>query len=472
MLGVRFVISADDGSVFEGIFVPKSLREATSGRAWVRAMLWAEAALAVAGARSGLFPLEDAEKIAYFCRSGELADQIHPDDLAREARASGNPVPPLVKLLTAAVGEAAGEEAARYIHRGATSQDILDTAAMLVTRDALDLMLADLDLLAADCARLSGEHRNTLMAGRTLMQQALPTTFGLKAAGWLYSVVSAGREVRRVRDALPAQLGGAAGTLASLGDSGIRVLEEFAAELGLSEPVVPWHALRGPFAGVGAALSLGSGTVDKISRDIILMAQTEVGEVSEPAGEGRGGSSTLPHKRNPVLCVTALAASRRGQSEAAALLGTMDHEHERAAGAWHSEWEPLTGALRYTGGAVALLREAVCGLEVHAQRMRENLDLTGGLLLAENLTTLAARNLGRLEAHERVKAACKRVLSDGGGTLEEEVAADEALSAALGDGGMVRALDPAHYLGSAAEFVDRALRDHESYLEERPEESR
>lgn len=459
------MVSPDSEDLFAPVFVPDALRGATGGAAWVRAMLEAEAALALAGARGGLFPMKDAEGIAATCRSGELSDGIPPGELGRESRAPGNPVPPLVKRLTVAVRDSVGEEAARYVHRGATSQDIMDTAAVLVARDALGIVLADLDLLAAGCARLADEHRDTLMPGRTIMQQALPTTFGLKAAGWLSSVVVAARGTRELGESLPAQLGGAAGTLASLGDSGIRVAEEFAAELELREPVLPWHAFREPVAGLGATLSLLSGTVGKVARDVVLMAQTEVGEVAEPPGEGRGGSSTLPHKRNPVLCVTAIAASRRGRDQGAALLGAMDHEHERAAGAWQAEWEPLCDALRSTGGAVALVREAVCGLEVNAGRMRENLDLTDGLLLAENLTTIAARNLGRLAAHERVKAACQRTLS-GGGTLEEEVLSDEELADALGDGGVGRALDPQNYLGSAARFVDRALGDYETYLQE------
>ncbi|WP_240432582.1 3-carboxy-cis,cis-muconate cycloisomerase [Rubrobacter indicoceani] len=460
----------DSGDVFEGIFVSEALRKTTDGGAWVRAMLAAEAALALAGARAGLFPLEDAEAIASVCRSVEADAGLSAEALALKARASGNPVPPLVERLTTAVREATGEEAARYVHRGATSQDVLDTAAMLVTRDAIGLILTDLDRLCAALAALADGHRATLMSGRTLMQHAVPTTFGLKAAGWLSSLVAAGQGLRRAGETLPAQLGGAAGTLASLGEPGIRVLEEFASELGLREAAVPWHTHRHPVAGVGGALSLTCGTVGKIAGDLVLLAQTEVGEVAEAPGGGRGGSSTLPHKRNPILSVTAVSAGRRGRAEAAALLGAMDHEHERAAGAWHAEWGTLTGALRYTGGAVALTREAVSGLEVNVRRMRENLGLTDGLLLAENLTTLAARNLGRLEAHERVGAACRRVLS-GGGTLREEVAADSDLAAALGKDGAARALDPERYLGSAGEFVDRALDEYRTYLTERPEES-
>ena len=245
------------------------------------------------------------------------------------------------------------------------------------------------------------------MADRTLLQQAFPTTFGIKAAGWLVAVLEARRAVLDVRSSrLAAQLGGAAGTLASLGGSGISVLGEFARELELAEPALPWHTERTRVAEVGAVLSLVAGALGKISLDIILMAQTEVGEVTEPASVGRGGSSTLPHKRNPILSVTAAANVRRMQALSRTLAGAMVGEHERAAGAWHSEWEALSGALALTGGAAAAVREVTEGLEVRPEKMRENLDATGGMLLAENVTTVAADRLGWLKAHDLVKTAC------------------------------------------------------------------
>jgi 3-carboxy-cis,cis-muconate cycloisomerase len=346
------------GKLFRPIFVPDEFREAVSGRAWLEAMLDAERALAVAEARVGLIPVEAAEAIASCCDAG--SGLFDPEELGREGRGAGNPVPALVKALTRAVSEVS-EDAARYVHKGATSQDITDTAAMLVSRRALTLILAEVEGIAAACARLAEDHRDTLMAGRTLLQQALPTTFGLKAAGWLVAVLEARRRLLDMRGSgLAAQLGGAAGTLASLGDSGTFVLEEFALELGLSEPVVPWHTARSRITEVGGVLSLAAGTLGKISQDIILMAQTEVGEVAEPLGEpgeGRGGSSTLPHKRNPVLSVTALANTCRVQDLSRTFQAAMIGEHERAAGAWHSEWEALSDALALTGGAAAAIRE-------------------------------------------------------------------------------------------------------------------
>jgi 3-carboxy-cis,cis-muconate cycloisomerase len=337
---------------FDAIFVPDAMREAVSDRAWLEAMLKTEAALARAQARVGLIPAEAAHEVAEDCRP----ERYDLDQLAHEARSAGNPVPALV--------EAAASE---WFHQGATSQDIVDTAAMLVSRDALELIHADLDAVAAACARLAEQHRETPMAGRTLMQRAEPTTFGLKAAGWLVEVLDARLWLWALR--LPAQLGGPTGTLASMGGHGPAVLGEFATALGLEEPVLPWHANRMLPATLGAALAVTAGALGKIALDVELLAQTEVGEVSS----GRGESSSMPHKRNPVEAVRVRACARRVQAAAGSLLsGVSDHEHERAAGAWHAEWAPLTEALACTGGAAAAAREMLDGLQVNPDRMREN----------------------------------------------------------------------------------------------------
>jgi 3-carboxy-cis,cis-muconate cycloisomerase len=440
------------GELFRPIFVPDRFRDAVGGRAWVKAMLDAESALAAAEARAALIPSEAAEVIASRCD----ASLFDPEEIGEGGRAAGNPVPPLVRALTAAVSEVS-EDAARYVHKGATSQDITDTAAMLVAKHALTLILTDADGIAAACARLAEAHRDTLMAGRTLLQQALPTTFGLKAAGWLVSVLEARRKLLDVRSArLAVQLGGAVGTLASLGRSGPSVLEQFARELDLAEPALPWHTDRTRISELGDALSLLAGVLAKISRDVILLSQTEVGEVAEPAGEGRGGSSTLPHKQNPILSVTAAASAHRVQDLSQTLGAAMVGEHERAAGAWHSEWEALSDALALTGGAVAAVREVAEGLQVHSEKMRENLDMTGGLLLAENVTALAAGRLGRLKAHDIVQAVARRV-TDNGKPFREELLAEPALREVLSPEDIDAALDPAGYLGSTGALVDRAL---------------
>ena len=448
------------GDLFGPIFVPDAFRQAVSGRAWLQAMLDAEAALAAAEARVGLIPAEAAAAIASCCD----ADLFDAGEIGHSGRAAGNPVPALVRALTGEVRKAS-EDAARHVHRGATSQDVTDTAAMLVCRRSLGLILDEVDGIAGACARLAEEHRGTLMPGRTLLQQAIPVTFGLKAAGWLVAVLEARRRLQELRaSGLAAQLGGAAGTLASLGESGLPVLREFALEVGLAEPPVPWHTDRTRVSNIGDALSLLAGVLAKVSRDIILMAQTEVGEVAEPAGAGRGGSSTLPHKRNPILSVTAAASARRVQDLARTLQAAMAQEHERAAGSWHSEWEPLSEALALAGGAAANVREATAGLEVHPEKMRENLGATGGMLLAENVTTVASEKLGRLEAHDLVEAACRRALEHGR-HLREELLQDARIREALSETEIDAALDPAGYLGSAGAFVDRAL---ELYHSEEP----
>ena len=441
------------GELFGPIFVPDEFREAVSGRAWLRAMLDAEGALAIAQARAGLIPQQAAEIIVSCCD----VDRFDPEEIGRKGRAKGNPVPPLVRALTEAVS-GVSEDAAGHVHKGATSQDIMDTAAMLVSRHALGLILTEVEGISAACARLADTHRDTMMPGRTLLQQALPTTFGLKAAGWLVSMLEARDRMFAVREwGLAVQLGGAAGTLASLGPAGTRVLGEFARELDLVEPVVPWHTDRVRISDIGGALSLVAGVLGKISQDVILMAQTEVGEVAEPAGEGRGGSSTLPHKRNPILSVTAAAGARRVFDLAHTLQAAMVGEHERAAGAWHSEWDALSDALALAGGAAAAVREVTEGLEVYPEKMLENLNATGGLLLAENVTTVAAQHLRRLEAHDLVEEASHRAL-EGGKPLREELLSEPRLGEVLSEEEIDAALDPAGYLGSAGEFVDRALK--------------
>jgi 3-carboxy-cis,cis-muconate cycloisomerase len=412
--------------LFGPLYVPDAVRDAVADRAWLQAMLDAEAALAAAEARAGVIPADAAAAIRDACDAG----RFDLDALGAAARGPGNPVPPLVRELSAAAGP--------YVHHGATSQDILDTAAMLVARRALELVDAELRGVADACARLAEEHRDTLLPARTLLQQALPTTFALKAAGWLVAVCEARSRLAGV--GLAAQLGGAAGTLAALGPDGPAVLREFAAELGLDEPVVPWHTARGRVAELGAALAVAAGAVAKIGLDVALMAQTEVGEVAEGAP---GGSSTLPHKRNPVAATLARACALRVNGAAGVLLAAMAQEHERAAGAWHAEWEALRDALALTGGAAAAARASLEDLRVDAARMRANLDLMDGLLLAERVAVLT----GDRDAVERAASAS--------GSFRDALLADPALRDAIGD--VDTALDPAGYLGSANAFVDRAL---------------
>ena len=432
--------------LFGTLFLPDRVRDAVGDEAWLAAMLEFEAALATAEARVGVIPGEAAAAIAAACE----AERFDAEALGREGRAAGNPAVPLVRALTDAVEG----DAARFVHWGATSQDVMDTAAMLVARRARAVIAEELDRVAAACARLADEHRDTAMPGRTLLQQALPTTFGLKAAGWLCAVDDARRRLAALP--LAVELGGAAGTLASLAPDGVGVLRRMAEELGLEEPVVPWHTARARVADLGAALALAAGALEKIARDVTLLAQTEVAEVAEPADGGRGGSSTLPHKRNPAGSVLAIACAGRVRGEASILLAAMAQEHERAAGGWQAEWEALSGALAYTGGAAAAIREVLEGLEVRSERMRENLDMTGGLVLAESVSLALGRRIGRSQAHRLVEAASRRAVETGR-PLREELLVDEAVRAELSEEEIDRALAVDGYAGAAGEFVERAL---------------
>jgi 3-carboxy-cis,cis-muconate cycloisomerase len=331
---------------FERLFVPAALASAVSDTAWLGAMLRAERAL---GRARGVEHDEAAFDPALY----------DVERLAEEGRAEGNPVPALVRALR----ERAGEEA----HRGATSQDIVDTAAMLVARDALALVLQELDGAAAECAGLAAAHRSTPAAARTLLQQAVPTTFGYRAALWLSGLLDACDRIEALR--FPAQLGGAAGTLAAFGADGLAIAARFAAELDLDEPVAPWHTNRAPVADVGAALGAVASACGKIGLDVVLLSQPEVGEVAEGAG---GGSSTMPHKRNPARAVLARSCARLVRANASVLVAG-EYEEERAAGAWQAEWPALSSALAYAGGAAAAVRESLAALEIDADRMRANM---------------------------------------------------------------------------------------------------
>jgi 3-carboxy-cis,cis-muconate cycloisomerase len=438
--------------LFSPLFVPSRLEEAVSEIAWIQAMLDAEAALARAEASAGVIPASAAEEIARCC----AAERFDAASIGVEARQTGNPAEPLVRALRKAVPE----EAARHVHYGATSQDILDTASMLIARRALEIVEDDLAQLAGHCARLAGEHRDTLIVGRTLLQHALPITFGLKAAQWLNGVTRARAGLWRLHDdCLAAELGGAAGTLAPLGGAGDAVLHEFARLLQLAEPALPWHTERTRVAEIAAALGRTAGALDKIALDIALLSQTEVGEVAE-GGEGRrGGSSTMPQKRNPVGSVLVRACARQAQGNVEILVRAMGQEHERAAGAWHAEWQALAGALAFTGGAAAWLAEVMEGLEVHPERMRENLDATRGLVMAERVSLLLAERMGRDEAHELIRLLSRRIERDSG-TLHEALLADGDVLRHLTVEQIEDVMNPATYLGSTQSFIHRALALH------------
>ena len=406
---------------------------ATSDDAFLRALLDAEAALTRAQAAAGLTPAEAATAVT----GAAGADTFDVRSLAERARTGGNPVIPLVADLTKAVGDIHGP----YVHRGATSQDIMDTAMMLVAARTLDPVLADLGRTEQALSRLAAEHRDTAMPGRTLTQHAVPTTFGLKAAGWRSLVLDARERVRAVRESLPAQLGGAAGTLAAFGAYGARdpagLPEAYARELGLRAPDLPWHTLRTPIGDLAGCLAFAAGALGKLAVDVLTLSRTEIAEVAEGSG---GGSSAMPHKSNPVRSTLIASAARRAPQLAATLYGSMAAEDERPAGAWHAEWEPLRDLLRLVGGAARDAAELAEGLRVRPEAMRAHLDLTHGLIVSERLSAELAPVLGRAGAKELLT----RLASTGQPLGQAPELADVDL-------------DPTHYTGSAGALTDRAL---------------
>jgi 3-carboxy-cis,cis-muconate cycloisomerase len=431
-------------TTFSALFIPPDLARTVSDQAWLAAMLDAERALANAEAIAGVIPAQAAARIAEHCR----ADEYDIVQLCRDGRAAGNPAEPLVRALRAAVGPEAGG----FVHWGATSQDIIDSAAMLVSDRALRLIVGWLDAAEAACARLAREHRSTPMAGRTLLQQAVPTTFGLKAAGWLTGMRDARTLVMRVRDErLCAQLGGGVGSLSALGARAAEVRRLYAHELDLCDPQLPWHTNRIALIEIGAALAAVTAAAAKIGSDIVLLAQTEVGELAEGAG---GGSSTMPHKHNPTASVCALACATRARDHCARLVAAAPNEHERAAGAWHAEWDALSEALATAGGAIAAIATALPDLRVDPHRMRANLDLTGGLILSERVAFAAAQHAGLDVAHELVTAAAARA-SAGGVSFRDALVATDALGLTADQ--IDAQLDPTAGLESAEAMVDRAL---------------
>jgi 3-carboxy-cis,cis-muconate cycloisomerase len=420
---------------------------AVADRAWLAAMLEVEAALAEAEAECGLVPVEAASAIRAACDPARF-DLTW---LGQEAAATAVPVVPLVRALTAAAGEAG-----RFVHLGATSQDVMDTAMVLVARRGLEVLGRDLEGVAAACADLAQRHRDTPMVGRTLLQQAVPITFGLKAAGWLVAVEEAADRLARIRLELPLQLGGAAGTLASLGDCGLSVMAGLARRLGLAEPVLPWHAARGRIAELGAGLAIAAGVLAKIALDVVLMAQTEVAELAEGTP---GTSSAMPQKQNPVSSIEVRAAARGVRAQAMVLLEAMEAEHERAAGAWQAEWPAVTDALRLAGGAAARTRRLLEELRVRPERMRANIEIGGGLALSEAVSADLAPAMGRERARRAVEAAAARAMASGR-SFRDELLSDDEIRSQLGPDRIDALLDPARRLGSASGFVERAIAAH------------
>ncbi|NKY35022.1 3-carboxy-cis,cis-muconate cycloisomerase [Nocardia speluncae] len=432
------------GELFDPLFGAAELGAALSDRAWIAALIEVECALARAQAVIGVLDEGHAATIA--AAGPELAATLDPAELGAAAVAGGNPVIPLVRRLREVCAPAGVPGSA--VHKGATSQDILDNALILLTQRAGTLIVDDLRFAADAAAGLARDHRDTPMAARTLGQQALPTTFGALAAGWCKALDRAAGAVTAALADLPVQFGGAAGTLAALYPNGLAVADVLAAELGLAAQGIPWHTDRTPIAELATALGVAAGAVAKIATDIVALSATEIGEVSE---DSPGGSSAMPHKRNPVAAITARAAARRVPGLVADALGAMDHELQRAAGAWHAEWETVTDLLRLTGGGAHRLAQSLTGLHVHPEAMARNLAVTGGLLLAERVTAALSEHTDRARDIVTAAATANPPALDSDPTIIEYLGAQRVREL----------LDPSGYLGHAADLVTRVLTERD-----------
>jgi len=429
-----------------------AMRAVCDDGAFLQDMLDVEAALARAEASVGVIPQAAAAPIAAACS----AERFEIGALAEAATRAGNLAIPLVKSLTAEVAKS-DAEAARYVHWGATSQDIIDTATMLMLRAAIDALLADLDRAIAGFAKLAATHRNTAMVARTWLQHALPMPFGLKLAEYAAALHRSRARLKALRDnGLALQFGGAAGTLAALGDKGMAVSEALARELRLPLPDAPWHTHRDRIADAASVMAILAGTCGKIARDVSLMMQTDVGEAFEPAGAGRGGSSTMPHKRNPVAAASALAAATMAPNLAATIFAAQVQEHERSAGPWHAEWPMLPTLMLVTSGALSAIVDIAEGLEVDMDRMRANLDTTHGLIMAEAVTMALAEKLGKADAHHLIEDASRKAVASKR-HLRDVLADDKRVIAHLDATRLTKLFDPLAYQGASQALIDRLL---------------
>jgi 3-carboxy-cis,cis-muconate cycloisomerase len=437
-----------DSDIFRDAFGSEAMRAIFSDRSAIARYVEVEVALAAAEAKVGVIPKAAAAAIKRLAR----ADAIDVAKLKAQTDLVGYPIVGVVHQLARQCGEAG-----RYVHWGATTQDIMDTATVLQIREALALVEADLTALDASLAALAGKHRDTVMAGRTHLQHALPVTFGYKAAVWRSMVVRHRQRLEELRPrVLVGQFAGAAGTLASLGDKGLAVHDALMDELGLGRPPTPWHVARDGMAETVSLLALIAGTLAKIATDVMLMMQTEVGEAFEPFVPGRGSSSTMPQKRNPIACEFIVALAKVVRQQAGLMLDALAADHERATGPWQLEWVAIPEAFIAAGGALKHARFLLDGLIVDAGRMRRNLDLTGGLIVAEAVMMALAAHTGRQDAHDIVYGACRAAL-DKGTTLLDELQRLPEVTRHLDKKRLAELTDPVNYLGSAGAMVDRAL---------------
>ena len=442
-------INPVDSAIFGDLFGAPGMRLLFSDRQRVQSMLDVEAALARAQARLGVIPAEAARAIG----AAATVDRLPLDAIAASTRVVGYPVVALVKAL----GDAAGGDAARYVHWGATTQDILDTALVLQIRAGLDLIEDRVVAIVGALAARADRHRGDAMAGRSHLQHALPITFGYKCAVWLAPLIDDVERLRQLRPrVLKVQFGGAVGTLASLGAEGRATTMALASELGLAVPDAPWHVSRGALVETATVLGMICGNLAKIATDVILLMQTEIAEVSEPHQPGRSGSSTMPQKRNPIASEYVIAASRGVHALVPLMMGAMAQDHERATGPWQSEQLALPQIFVLTSGALAHAAMLAEGMVVDAARMRRNLDATGGLILAEAVMMALAEKIGRGAAHDLVEHACALAI-ERRKPFGDVLAEDAAVTIHLDPPTLARLVDPSHYIGESAAIVDRIL---------------
>ena len=429
-----------------------AMRAVCDDAACLQNMLDFEAALARAEAAVGIIPVTAAGPIAAACK----AESFDLAALADAATRSGNLAIPLIKALTANVAKA-DAEAARYVHWGATSQDVIDTATMLMLRAGIDALLGDIERAISGFAKLARQHRNTAVVARTWLQHALPMPFGLKLAEYAAALHRSRQRLKHLRgNTLALQFGGAAGTLAALGDKGLAVAEKLAQELKLPLPDAPWHTHRDRIAEAASVFAIVAGTCGKIARDVSLMMQTDVAEAFEPSGEGRGGSSTMPHKRNPVAAASALAAATMAPNLAATIFAAQVGDHERSAGPWHAEWPTLPMLMLVMSGALAAIVDIAEGLEVDTARMRANLHATQGLIMAEAVSMALAEKIGKSDAHHLIEAASKQAVAERK-HLRDVLTADAKITAHLNAEKLAKLFEPMAYQGASQALIDRLL---------------
>ncbi len=438
-----------DSAIFRDIFSTEKMRSVFSDESRVQFYLDIEAALARAQARLGIIPQAAAEEICRHC-DARLFDFAK---LKTQTERIGYPVLPVVQQLVALCADGHGE----WCHWGATTQDITDTATILQIRAALELVDEELSAISDALEVLVRRHRDTPMAGRSNLQQAVPITFGYKMATILAAIERHRARLAELRPrVLVGEFGGAAGTLASLGDRGVEVLAELMHELKLGEPDIAWHTVRDCVAEAGCFLGLVTGTLAKLATDVKLMMQTEVEEVYEPFAEGRGSSSTMPQKRNPISTLYITACTAMVRQHVAALLDAMVEDHERATGPWEIEWIAVPEIFCLASGALAQARTICEGLEVNERRMRQNLDITGGLIVSEAVMMGLGPHLGRQRAHDLVYDICRATIATGRPFLDL-LAEDAEIARHMDRAALAKLVDPANYLGVAGEMVDRVL---------------